>query len=285
MSELSRLRCSLCTITFRHTLISFEELVQFAKAQGFDGLEVWGAHARHLYKEREGLEKALLEGAGLTVSMISDYLDVGTQVNFVETIAKCKELLVVADWLGTSKIRTFAGMRGSREVDTAEFEETVRQLRILGDLCMNQGMELLVETHPGTLADHMEAAYKLMMEVNHEAVRLNLDFLHMWEAGDDPLESYELLAPWVAYFHLKNVTSLSHCSVFQPHQVYAANGSRKGMVSLENGAVNYRPIIDRISQSGKFASLEWFGADPMRVLKEEIGWLHHRLNRLHSVLD
>ncbi|OAS14664.1 sugar phosphate isomerase/epimerase family protein [Paenibacillus oryzisoli] len=283
MSERSRLRCSLCTITFRHTLISFEELVQFARTEGFDGLEVWGAHAVHLYKAWNGSKRALLEGAGLTVSMISDYLDVGTQVNFADTVIKCKELLVVADWLGTSKIRTFAGMRGSREVDRAEFEETVRQLRILGDLCMNQGIELLVETHPGTLADHKKAAYRLMMEVNHEAVKLNLDFLHMWEAGDDPLESYELLAPWVAYFHLKNVTSLAQCSVFQPHQVYAANGSRKGMVSLENGAVNYRPIIDRISQSGKFASLEWFGADPIRVLKEEIGWLHHRLNRLHSV--
>lgn len=285
MLELSRLRCSLCTISFRHTLISFEELIDFARAQGFDGIEVWGAHACHMYKARDGSEKAVLEGAGLTVSMISDYLDVGTQVNFAATVAKCKELLVVADWLGTSKIRTFAGMRGSRDVGTEEFEDTVRQLRILGDLCMNQGIQLLVETHPGTLADHKEAAHRLMLEVNHEAVRLNMDFLHMWEAGDDPLESYELLAPWVDYFHLKNVSSLAHCSVFQPHQVYAANGSRQGMVSLDKGAVNYRPIIDRISQSGKFASLEWFGADPMRVLKEDIGWLQERLNRLQPMLE
>ncbi|MNR65718.1 3-dehydroshikimate dehydratase [compost metagenome] len=57
------------------------------------------------------------------------------------------------------------------------------------------------------------------------------------------------------------------------------------MVSLGNGAVNYRPIIDRISQSGKFASLEWFGADPMRVLKEDIGWLQERLNRLQPMLE
>lgn len=285
MSEPVRLRCSLCTISFRHVLISFQELVEFARVHGFDGIEVWGAHASHLYKERMGSEKALLEAAGLTVSMISDYLDVGSQVNFSNTIAKCKDLLVVADWLGTKKIRTFAGTRGSREVDAGEFENMVRQLRILGDLCMNQGIELLVETHPGTLADHTEAAHKLMLEVNHEAVKLNMDFLHIWEAGDDPMESYELLAPWVAYFHLKNVVSLAHCSVFQPHQVYAANGSRLGMVSLENGAVQYRPIIERIRESGKFASLEWFGADPRHVLKDEIDWLHQRLNRLHSVLD
>ncbi|MCM3747836.1 sugar phosphate isomerase/epimerase [Paenibacillus pasadenensis] len=281
MSTKAGLKCSLCTISFRHTLVSFEQLVEFAHSNGFDGLELWGAHASHLYKMRKGSEKAHLDSAGLTVSMISDYLDVGDGVNFANTIAKCKDLLVVADWLGTNKIRTFAGTRGSKDVGAVEFETMVRQLRILGDLCMDQGIELLVETHPGTLADHAKAAQRLMLEVNHEAVKLNMDFLHIWEAGDDPLDSYELLLPWVEYFHLKNVISLAYCSVFQPHQVYAANGSREGMVALDQGAVPYRAIIDRISRSGKFASLEWFGPDPARVLKEEINWLHKRMNQLH----
>ncbi|MED4601808.1 TIM barrel protein [Paenibacillus validus] len=282
MSDSSRLGCSLCTISFRHTLISFEQLIEFARVHAFNGMEVWGVHARHLYEERKGSRMHLPEAAGLTVSMISDYLEVGSRVNFPDTVTRCEELLTLAGWLRTRRIRTFAGRRGSREVSAGEFEDTVRQLRILGDLCMDHGIDLLVETHPGTLADHKAAAHRLMTEVSHEAVKLNMDFLHLWEAGDDPLESYEQLEPWVEHFHLKNILSLAHCSVFQPHQVYAANGSRQGMVSLANGAVDYRRIIDRIGSSGKFASLEWFGAEPGRMLSGEIGWLRRRLDRLYA---
>ncbi|MCA0757543.1 sugar phosphate isomerase/epimerase [Paenibacillus sp. N4] len=274
------MQCSLCTISFRHMLISFDQLIDFARLHAFDGMEVWGIHARNLYEQHKNGRLRMPADAGLAVSMVSDYLDVGSGVNFPDTITRCEELLTYARWLGAGKLRTFAGMRGSKEAGEGEFETTVWQLRVLGDLCLARGVELLVETHPGTLADSLAAALRLMTEVDHEAVKLNMDFLHLWEAGDDPLESYEKLEPWVEHFHLKNVISLAHCSVFQPHQVYAASGSRQGMVPLTDGAVDYRRIIDRIGRTGKFASLEWFGADPLQTLKGEIGWLRHRLNRV-----
>ncbi|MEK3883839.1 sugar phosphate isomerase/epimerase [Paenibacillus sp. PL2-23] len=273
------LRCSLCTISFRHMLVSFDQLIDFAKLHRFDGMEIWGTHARYLYAQR-GSQSRMPAEEGLAVSMISDYLDVGSAVSFSDTIAKCEELLRCANWLQAGKLRTFAGMQGSEETSEGEFETMVWQLRVLGDLCLARGVELLVETHPGTLADNLHAAIRLMREVDHEAVKLNMDFLHIWEAGDDPLESYEKLEAWVEHFHLKNITSLDCCGVFQPHQVYAANGSRAGMTALPDGAIDYREIIHRIAGSGKFASLEWFGANPLETLQGDIRWLRHRLNRV-----
>ena len=36
------MKYSLCTISFRHQLISFTDIVQFAYENGFEGIELWG---------------------------------------------------------------------------------------------------------------------------------------------------------------------------------------------------------------------------------------------------
>lgn len=42
------MRLALCTISFRHHLVSIGELARFARGHGFDGIELWGVHARNL---------------------------------------------------------------------------------------------------------------------------------------------------------------------------------------------------------------------------------------------
>ena len=49
------IRFHLCTISFRHQLVSLPELATWAGATGFDGIELWGVHARHL-SEQPGLD-------------------------------------------------------------------------------------------------------------------------------------------------------------------------------------------------------------------------------------
>ena len=39
---------AVCTISFRHQLISIDELASWAQAQRFQGIELWGVHARNL---------------------------------------------------------------------------------------------------------------------------------------------------------------------------------------------------------------------------------------------
>ena len=41
---------SVCTITFRHQLISIAEIAKWSVANGFQGIELWGAHATNLGK-------------------------------------------------------------------------------------------------------------------------------------------------------------------------------------------------------------------------------------------
>ena len=44
---------SLCTISFRHQLMSIEQVADWARAQQFHGIELWGIHARNLAHQPE----------------------------------------------------------------------------------------------------------------------------------------------------------------------------------------------------------------------------------------
>ncbi|MFG0213069.1 sugar phosphate isomerase/epimerase family protein [Brevibacillus porteri] len=270
------MKLSLCTITFRHQLISFAEIVRFAHRHHFDGIELWGTHAHDLYEhDRLEMEEQLrvLRDQGMSISMLSDYLDIATSSGFQRTLEKAKRLISLANWLHVKQIRTFAGQKASKEVGPEERARYVHHLYILCQMCQEHGIQLLVETHPNTLTDSMSSTLALLQEVNHPALKVNLDFLHVWESGADPIDSYEQLKPWVVHYHLKNISSSNHLPVFAPHNVYAPNGDREGMVPLGEGAVDYGPILEKIADTDYFGSIEWFGQNPKLVLAEEVEWL------------
>ncbi|MBD8497774.1 sugar phosphate isomerase/epimerase family protein [Paenibacillus arenosi] len=269
---------SVCTISFRHMLLSFADIAQYVHEQQFQAIELWGVHAKSLSQGGAAVIEhclSLLKLYHIEISMISDYIDVSPQVDRNASILKCDELIALAHQFGTNKIRTFAGKAASQSVNSHEREMIVNHLQIIGNRCAAAGIMLLIETHPYTLADHTESTLQLMKEVRHDAVKVNLDFLHLWEAGDDPLASYGQLQNWVENFHLKNITSLDNCKVFDSNNVYAPSGSRYGIVPLSDGQVDYTSILRAIHKSGKNASLEWFGDDPLRYLAQDRQWIQH----------
>ncbi|MDM5154531.1 sugar phosphate isomerase/epimerase family protein [Bacillus sp. DX1.1] len=273
------MKYSLCTISFRHQLISFTDIVQFAYKNGFEGIELWGIHAQNLYtQEREVTEKQIdfLRDHNMKITMISDYLDISLSADFEKTIEKAEQIAALANWCDTNKIRTFAGQKPSVSFTKEERQEYVRRIRILCDLFAQHNMYVLLETHPNTLTDCLESTLTLLEEVNHSFLKINLDFLHMWESGTDPVESYHQLKPWVQHYHMKNISSATHLDVFEPNNVYASAGKREGMVPLFEGMVNYGDILREIQDTEHFASLEWFGYDAKDVLREEIVQLRRK---------
>ena len=69
------MRVSLCTITFRHHLVSLGEIAAWAQSNDFQGIELWGAHARNLAQQPDR-NAEWLDTYGLSVPMISDYLPI-----------------------------------------------------------------------------------------------------------------------------------------------------------------------------------------------------------------
>ena len=273
------MKYSLCTISFRHQLISFTDIVQFAYENGFEGIELWGTHAQNLYmQERETTEREIdyLKDKNLEITMISDYLDISLLADFQKTMEKCEQLAKLAKWFNTNKIRTFAGQKGSEDFSEQERKEYVKRICMICDLFAQHNMYILLETHPNTLTDTLPSTLKLLEEVNHPYLKINLDFLHIWESGADPLDSFQRLKPWIQHYHFKNISSAEYLHVFEPNNVYAAAGSRIGMVPLFEGIVNYDEIIREVRDTDHFASLEWFGHNAKDILKEEMRALTNR---------
>jgi 3-dehydroshikimate dehydratase len=258
---------AVCTISFRHHLTSIEEVASFAQAQRFQGIELWGAHARNL-SLRPQYAADWLHGYGLEVLMLSDYLPLeGTP----EALwASLDQLARLAQRWGARKVRTFAGRISSAEAGRDERRCLVERLRGACERLADRGLLLVVEIHPNTLADNVGSTLRLLDEVDHPALRLNFDVLHVWEGGDEPTSALAQLAPYVSHFHLKNVSSRERLDVFAPANVYSAAGSRLGMVGLFEGAFDYRTFLADLAGDVRVeASLEWFGDDVYGTLSRD----------------
>jgi 3-dehydroshikimate dehydratase len=266
------MKLSICTISFRHQLTSIDQLVGWAKANHFQGIELWGVHAKNL-SEQPSYGKDWLNGFDLATSMISDYLPL--QGPETQAYAKVQQLCLLAKHWGASKLRTFAGNKGSHEVDEPERQDINRRLQNICDWASAHDITIIVEIHPGTLADSMASTTRLLNDVNKENLKINFDVLHVWESGADPIAAFQLLKPEIEHFHLKNIRSKAELGVFSPPNVYSASGSRDGLVPLFDGAVDYREFLEYLMQQPdqKFhhmdASLEWFGDHCKKTLSED----------------
>ena len=199
--------------------------------------------------------------------MISDYLPLhDPELLRRRTLALCAQ---ARTW-GAGKMRTFAGQQASTDASAEDRRQSIRALREACIIAADHGLRLLVETHPGTLADSLAATCDLIDATAHDALAVNFDALHVWEGGDDPVEARRILLPRIAHYHLKNVSSRDRLEVFAPGNVYSAAGSRDGMVPLFSGAYDYSALLAAMSADPACeASLEWFGDAVFQTLKSD----------------
>lgn len=261
------MKLSLCTISFRHHLQSIDQIAHYAQTNGFQGIEIWGVHAKNLAEDiHYGSE--WLSSYNLETTMLSDYLPLDAPLPVLMT--EMQKLCAMAHRWGTKKIRTFAGTKGSADISRLERIELVSRMKMLCKMAEAEGQMLLVETHPNTLTDNPSSTLQLIEETDHSALRVNFDVLHIWESGVDPIFALKQLRPYISHFHFKNIQSRSQLGVFAPNNVYAAAGSREGMVSLFEGVVDYRMFLREASNLMEMdASLEWFGPNVKDILTKD----------------
>ncbi|QMV43958.1 sugar phosphate isomerase/epimerase family protein [Cohnella cholangitidis] len=214
--------------------------------------------------------------SGIAVSMISDYVDLAAgEESFIGAKLKWARLISLARLFETNKIRIFAGNRPSGSATEQDWETCTGYVRELARTAAEYGIYTIIETHPNTFADGLASTLRLIRQTEHDFLGINLDILHLWEAGCEPLAAMRELEPWTMNYHLKNVRSRDKLQVFDPSNVYSPSGSREGMVSLAEGAVDFVPVIRALRQAryAHSASLEWFGQEPYRFLRNELQWL------------
>ncbi|WP_342479199.1 sugar phosphate isomerase/epimerase family protein [Paenibacillus sp. FSL H7-0350] len=253
-------------------------MLRYARDTGFNGIELWGVHAKALLRQRGQELGGMLDemfSYGLEINMLSDYIPLMGNIPTDVLLKEWQETVQAAKAFHTDKLRIFAGNLSSQSLDEKDWELCTGRLNILCAVAEREGVYTVVETHPGTAADGLDSTLQLLRQTGHPALKLNLDFLHIWESGADPLAAYERLKPWIVNIHLKNVESRQWLEVFSPNNIYSPSGSRRGIVPLADGEMDCQAIMKRLILDPIQApvSLEWFGAIPFQILKSELGWL------------
>ncbi|WP_444940719.1 sugar phosphate isomerase/epimerase family protein [Microbulbifer sp. ZKSA004] len=263
---------SICTISFRHQLVSIDHLAKWAKHNHFQGIELWGTHAKNLASQPE-YNKDWLADYGLKITMLSDYL--ALYATEAELHKQVEHLCYLAKHWGAKKIRTFAGSEASANTSEHGFARLTKTLRKVCQWMSRHDLNLIIETHPNTYADSVPATKHLLQSVACDNLQINFDVLHVWESKTEVIPAFEALKDNINHIHLKNVSSAEFLNVFSPANVYSASGSREGIVPLFDGAVNYQEFVSHISQHPDKrvrnieASLEWFGNDCKETLARD----------------
>jgi len=263
---------NICTISFRHHLQSLDQLVHWSRANHFQGIELWGVHAKNL-ADNPDYNKNWLAGFGLYTSMISDYLQLSMTEE--ETYYKVQLLSRLAKHWGASKIRTFAGENASENTRPEEYQLLVDRFKNICRWLADHDLSLSVETHPNTYADTLTSSRRLLQDVDQSNLKINFDVLHVWESGEDVIHCLQELRPHINHFHLKNISSSAFLNVFSPPNIYSASGSREGIVPLFDGAFDYQQFFEYLLSPENAdllnmdASLEWFGNNCKNVLSRD----------------
>ncbi|UJF31865.1 sugar phosphate isomerase/epimerase family protein [Paenibacillus hexagrammi] len=270
----------LCSISFRHELASLEDLMNFAQEKGFAGIELWGVHAEAISggSDPKRIIHTLdqLQDKGLHVSMISHYVNLlATNHQLPDVIARWRRLIALAKLFRTNRIRIFAGNQPSHTASPEEWSLCAARLRMFSEIAYEAEVWTVIEFHPHTYFDTLQSVHSLLLEANHPGIRVNVDFLHVWESGCDPIDALSVIKPWIGYYHLKNVRDREQLSLFEPDNVYSPNGIRDGLVSLAEGALDYARIIRYLLKEklNYPAALEWFGDRPFHRLESDVAWL------------
>ncbi len=261
------MRINACSVAFRHLDVTAHDLARYVAREGFDGLEIWAPHARALDAEWQALAQRP------PVPMLAGYLPLGT-ANFNRADADSLLGLTVA-W-DASRLRLFAGGLGRDQADADQRRAIRRDLATVADMAQDRSLRIAVETHPGTLADSVAATLALLDALDHPAVGVNFDVLHVWESGADPVAALTALRGRIDHLHLKSVTGRDRLSVFHPDNVHDPRGSREGMCPLMTGAIDYPALLPGVP-ADMDASLEWFGPKPAATMAADLRALRRGL--------
>ena len=179
-----------------------ENAIPYLEIRGVDGTNI-----ANLSREAALQFKSELDAAGIRVwSIGSPAGKTPITGDFEQDIVQFKHLLEMADIFEVKRIRLFSfyGTNG----DDAYFDEICRRLNIFCDLCEEHGVIPCHENEKGIYGDIAARCLKL-----HQAVpRLKAVFdpANFIQCGQDVMEAWQMLAPYVHYGHIKDAEADGH---------------------------------------------------------------------------
>ena len=179
-----------------------ENAIPYLEIRGVDGTNI-----ADLPRETALQFKSELDAAGIKVwSIGSPAGKTSIHDDFDKALEQFKHLLDMAEIFEAKYIRLFSfyGTGG----DDAYFDEVLRRLRVFCDLCQERGVIPCHENEKGIYGDTAARCLKLhQAELRLKAVFDPANFI---QCGQDVMEAWEMLSPYVEYGHIKDAAPDGH---------------------------------------------------------------------------
>lgn len=234
----ARPRLALCTIAFRERLV--EDVLDLAKALGFEGVELWGRepHVSEVYDyNRARLCRRMCEERGLEVAALGSYLRFApTKKNSDST--SLLDTLRTAHTLRAPIVRVWASDVPSAKADEELWAQVVAEAREAARRSRRLGLVLAAEMHDDTLCDTAQSACRLVEEVGCDNFRLNYQVATR-RGCENPLERLKKVCDYVVHVHAQNFFRLS-----------TADGEGLKRAPLRDGLVDYGALVPLLRRKG-----------------------------------
>lgn len=159
--------------------------------------------------------KEKLDANGIKISAIGSPIGkIGIEDDFEPHLEKLAHVIEIAKILETDKIRMFSFFMPKEAADVSVYrDEVFRRTKAMIELAKQHNIILLHENEKGIYGDNGPRCLELMKEFFCDNYRCTFDFANFVQCGQDPLEAYEMLAPYVTYVHVKDARNDDHMVV------------------------------------------------------------------------
>ncbi|GGO46957.1 hypothetical protein GCM10012287_18470 [Streptomyces daqingensis] len=195
--------------------LSVSDAVQLAADNGYEGLEL-RAHPEEPVHPGLSLDDRVdvveeFKAAGVEILTVAGYAKIAAPGDDEAVFTEVRGLLELARDLGASYVRVFPGGGDNPEEADAT---AARRLAAMAPLAADLGVRLLLETHDSHSTG--EDAARVLAAVGHASAGALWDVMHTWRAGEDPLVSHRLLAPFLGYVQVKDIASVDDTTPLPP---------------------------------------------------------------------
>lgn len=251
----------------------FDTQLAVCEATGVHAIELRGANGRGIQtyspKEAEALQDALA-AKGMHVSSIGSPIGkIGIDEDFGPHFELFKNVVALCEVFGTRNIRMFSFYVPQGEAEKCA-DEVMRRTEKLVEYAAQKGVTLLHENEKGIYGDIAVRCLDLMKRFYGEHYKAVFDFANFVQCGQDTMEAYELLRPYIAYIHVKD-------ALFAGGQVTPA-GWGEGQVKAilkklkESGYAGYLSLEPHLTDFTGFRSLENGSAGEKWRMDGETAW-------------
>lgn len=189
---------------------SFEHQLEVLQACGMHWLELRsadGINVADLSDQQVEQIAGQLERAGIRVSSIGSPIGkIAITDSFESHFDSFRRVVEIAKRLHTRNIRMFSFYDPDRDTELNR-EEVFRRVGQMVEYAVKEDVILLHENEKGIYGDVAPRCAELLEQFYGKHFQAVFDFANFVECGQDTLEAYELLAPYIRYVHIKDAKS------------------------------------------------------------------------------